>query len=99
MARSQGPLDELKKQYDGQVHVLVGDLADFNLGEKAKDAALQAWGHLDGLILNHGVLDPVERVANATIDEWRKAFDVNYFSCVAMVLCMEQIGFKRLIAS
>jgi len=29
VARTAGPLEELKKQYPGQVEVLVGDLADF----------------------------------------------------------------------
>ncbi|KAF2086650.1 NAD(P)-binding protein [Saccharata proteae CBS 121410] len=85
VARSREPLDRLRNEYPGQVQVLSGDLADFSLGKKAVDLALDAWSKLDGLIVNHGVLDPVKRIADADPEEWRKAFDVNVFSAVAMV--------------
>ncbi|KAF2226478.1 hypothetical protein BDZ85DRAFT_256226 [Elsinoe ampelina] len=85
VARSRGPLDELKQQYGDQVQVLAGDLSDFSLGPKALDLATSTWNRLDGLILNHGVLDPVKRVAQADPEEWRKCFDINFFSYVASV--------------
>ncbi|TKX25672.1 oxidoreductase-like protein 14 [Elsinoe australis] len=85
VARSKGPLDELKQQYGDQVQILTGDLSDLSMGQKALDLATSTWNRLDGLILNHGVLDPVKRVAQADPKEWRKAFDINFFSCVAAV--------------
>ncbi|WPG99918.1 Hypothetical protein R9X50_00273900 [Acrodontium crateriforme] len=84
VSRSEQPLRELEKQYNGQVAVLAGDLADFSLGEKAVELAKQQWQRLDGVIVNHGVLDPVKRVVASSADEWRAAFDVNFFSAVAM---------------
>lgn len=84
VARSEGPLKELDSQYPGQVGVLSGDLADFSLGQKAIDLAQSKFNQLDGVIVNHGVLDPVQRIANATAEAWRSAFDVNLFSAVAM---------------
>jgi len=85
VSRSQQPLEELQSQFSDQVEVLAGDLADLSLGQKAVDAAVSRWGGLDGLIVNHGRLEPVERIADADLDEWKGAFDVNYFSAVAMV--------------
>jgi len=85
VSRSKEPLEELQSQYKDQVEVLAGDLADLSLGQKAVDAAVSRWGSLDGLIVNHGRLEPVERIADANLDEWKGAFVVNYFSAVAMV--------------
>jgi NAD(P)-dependent dehydrogenase (short-subunit alcohol dehydrogenase family) len=63
-------------------------LADFSLGQKAVDLAVSKWSQIDGLIINHGVLDPVKRIADSDAEEWRKAFDVNVFSAIAMVLLL-----------
>jgi len=85
VARSQQPLENLSKQYPGQVKVLAGDLADFSLGNKALDLATSTWNRLDGIIINHGILAPVKKVANSEADEWRDLFDVNVFSAISMV--------------
>jgi len=36
------------------------------------------------------VLEPVQRVADADIKEWRRAFDVNFFAAVALVRTNER---------
>jgi NAD(P)-dependent dehydrogenase (short-subunit alcohol dehydrogenase family) len=50
------------------------------------DAIFQAektYQHIDGLILNAGVLDPVGCIGDdTTIASWRNHFDVNFFSHV-----------------
>lgn len=84
VARSEAPLRQLEQQYADQVDVVTGDLADFSLGSKAVQAAEDRWQRLDGLIVNHGVLDPIKRVADSTAEEWRTSFDINFFSAIAM---------------
>lgn len=84
VARSEQPLRELEKQYRSQVEVVVGDFADLTLGKRAVDVALDKWQRLDSVIINHGVLDPVQRFANSNVDDIRKAFDMNYFSAIAL---------------
>lgn len=64
---------------------LAGDLADFTLGKKVVDLAISKFGRLDGLIINHGVLNPVKRISETDAEEWRCAFDINVFSAIAMV--------------
>ena len=60
-------------------------MADATLPQKAVDLANERWGRIDSLIVNHGTLDPVKKVADSSAEEWRKGFDVNVFSAVGMV--------------
>ncbi|KAL2863968.1 SDR family oxidoreductase [Aspergillus lucknowensis] len=85
IARSIEPLQTLKDEYTNQVAILNGDLADFSLGQKAVDLALKSFGAVDGLVLNHGILGQVGKIANADIAEWKKGYDVNFFSLVSFV--------------
>ncbi|GAM84152.1 hypothetical protein ANO11243_021450 [Dothideomycetidae sp. 11243] len=84
-ARSRAPLDELREKYSGRVEIVVGDAADPRVAEDLRDRATK-WdqGKLDGLILNHGALEPVTRIADADLKAWRTAFDVNFFSYVGI---------------
>src|SRR5579871_5717089 len=79
-ARSNEPLEKLKSDYPDQVQLLVGDLADFSLGQKAVSLAKSKWDRLDGLIINHGVLNPVTRIRDVQVEEWRECFNINVFS-------------------
>lgn len=85
VARSLEPLQKLKEQYGNQVEVVNGDLADFSLAEKAVDVAIKSFGQLDGLVLNHGILGQVGKIAVADVNQWKEDFDVNFFSLVAFV--------------
>lgn len=67
------------------MQLLSGDLSDFSVGKQAADLAASAWGRLDGLVVNHGVLEPVKKIADTDPEEWRAAFDVNVFSAAALV--------------
>lgn len=49
------------------------------------DLAIKAFSNLDGLILNHGTLEPLKRISDSTPKEWRAAFDINFFSLLAFV--------------
>ncbi|KAI5361065.1 Putative short-chain dehydrogenase/reductase SDR, NAD(P)-binding domain superfamily [Septoria linicola] len=84
VARTETPLRELEQQYPNQTAILTGDLADLSLGQKAIDLTVQQFGQLDGVIVNHGVLDPVKRVVDSTAEEWRDAYNINFFSAVAI---------------
>jgi hypothetical protein len=55
------------------------------VGPKVVLAALKAFTRIDGLIINHGTLSPVTRIADSNPEEWRSAFDVNFFSAVSFV--------------
>ncbi|KAL8995575.1 MAG: hypothetical protein Q9169_004717 [Polycauliona sp. 2 TL-2023] len=88
IARTKQPLQDLQNQFPDdqvQVQVLAGDLGDYSLSQKAVQLAVAKWDKLDGLVLNHGVLGPVDRVANNQPEDWRSYFDMNLFSSVTFV--------------
>ena len=85
VARGKQPLDEIKARYPDQVQVLAGDLTDYSLGKKAVDLAVSKWGKLDGMVLNHGTLGPVDKIANNDPNDWRSCFETNLFSSIAFV--------------
>lgn len=85
VARSKAPLEELKSKYPQQVQFITGDLAKFSLAQETVDLTLKEFGEIDGLIINHGILDPVATVGDSEPEAWREAFDINFFSAIAFV--------------
>jgi len=55
------------------------------LGAKAVELAISRWERLDAVIVNHGTLDPVKKLADTDAEEWTKSFDINVFSAIAVV--------------
>lgn len=101
VARTAAPLAALKTQFPGQVEYSTVDLTDFSVREeghgpgtaadsfqtapKLVDQAVQAFGRLDGLVINHGALAPITRLIDADIGEWKRLYDINFFSALALV--------------
>ncbi|KAF2738183.1 short chain dehydrogenase-like protein [Polyplosphaeria fusca] len=85
VARSHAALDQLHYQYPDRVEVLAGDLSDVNISAKAVDLAISRWGRLDAVIINHSTLEPVKKVADTSVEEWKKSFDVNVFGAIAII--------------
>ncbi|EPE36985.1 NAD(P)-binding Rossmann-fold containing protein [Glarea lozoyensis ATCC 20868] len=85
VARSEEPLQKLKAEYPGQVEYLAADLNDFLNGAKAVDICLKSFTRIDSIIINHGTLTPVKRIADCTAEEWKTLYDTNVFSAVAFV--------------
>lgn len=85
LARSAEPLEKLKTRSPDRVSFCYGDLGDFSFAEKAVEIARKNFGRLDGLVLNHGMLEPATRIADSVVGEWRRCFDVNFLSLVGFV--------------
>lgn len=85
LARSVEALTQFRDECPKQVRILPGDMSDFSLARGAVDLALKEFGQLDGLIINHGTLGHVDKIEDCNLDEWRRVFDVNFFSAVAFV--------------
>jgi NADP-dependent 3-hydroxy acid dehydrogenase YdfG len=86
VSRTASALTQLRDRYGvDKVEVVAGDLSDFSVSKKAVEVANDRFGRLDGLIVNHGSLDPVKKVADSSPQEWSKAFDTNVFSAIALV--------------
>lgn len=85
LARGKEALEKLQSQYPKQVRVVIGDIADLSLAQSTADVAIKEFGQINGLVVNHGVLPPVNPVGDADIESWKHNFDVNFFSAVALV--------------
>lgn len=85
LARSKHLLDKIQAQYPQQVRVVVGDMSNLSLAQKAVDVTIQEFGRMDGIVINHGILTPVSPVADCDLEAWKNTFDVNFFSAVAFV--------------
>ena len=65
---------------------LQGDITDPAFGDRLVAAALDRWGRLDTLVNNAGTtaLIPHQDLAAASLDVWRRIFEVNVFGTWAM---------------
>lgn len=85
LARSRAPLEELQDQYPKQVRVVTGDIAEFSIAKRAAGLATSEFGQIDGLVINHGQLSPVTRIADSNVEEWKNSFDISFFSAIELV--------------
>ncbi|PSR80867.1 hypothetical protein BD289DRAFT_484706 [Coniella lustricola] len=84
VSRTESELEALKKEYPSQVRYLAADLTQFENATKVVDLAVGFGGKLDGLVVNHAALEPIKRIADSSIDEWKKLYDINFFSALAI---------------
>jgi NAD(P)-dependent dehydrogenase (short-subunit alcohol dehydrogenase family) len=54
---------------------------------KAIDHVLAIYGHIDALILNAAILEPLGRIGDddTPISAWKSHFDINFFSLVSVI--------------
>ncbi|KAJ4266263.1 hypothetical protein NW762_004246 [Fusarium torreyae] len=82
-ARSSEPLESLKKSHPDQVQFIAGDIVEPQLPTKLVDLAVSSFGKVDGLVVNHGILAP-KKFADTNLEEWKKIYDINVFSGIAL---------------
>ncbi len=81
---------------DESVKQLQIDVAESDCPKKVVAAAVDAWGKVDGVVFNAGVIEPIKRIKDADISEWQHLFNVNFFSVVALVgYNVTYFSFKR----
>ena len=78
-------MNQLKSRAPEQVQTLAGNLTDLSLLQRAVELAIRSFGKVDALIVNHGTLGEVKRIADCDPAGWQKTFDVNLISAVACV--------------
>lgn len=84
-SRSAEPLEKLRAEFPEQVAVVAGDATDPAIAAKAVSTAVEKFGGLDGLVINHATLGEVKKVADSGISSWRKDYEINFFSAVEFV--------------
>lgn len=85
IARSEGPLKELKEKYGEKFFYVVGDITDESILKQLTAGAIAGHGKIDSVIANAGVLEPVQNIHHVKIADWKKLYDINFFSIVSLV--------------
>ncbi|KAI1844994.1 hypothetical protein JX265_008421 [Neoarthrinium moseri] len=85
VARSEAGLQKLKSEHPSSVEYASADLGDLKTAPSIIQAATKAFGKIDGIVINHGVLTPLTKIADADVEDWRRAYDINVLSAVALV--------------
>ena len=65
--------------------MVAGDITESSLSEKILQVVETDFQRLDGLVVNHGKLEPVDRIADLNIQEWESNFQINLFSALQLV--------------
>jgi 3-oxoacyl-[acyl-carrier protein] reductase len=66
----------------GTVETLLADVSDADAVAAVAQRAVDAFGRIDALVSNAGVLSPNGRIHNLTTDDWERAFRVNVLGAV-----------------
>jgi len=72
---------KLQKTFDKDLLFIEADVANEKAIRDAIAQTLKTYQHIDGLILNAAIGDPGQ-IASWPMEEWRKMFDVNFFSLI-----------------
>jgi NAD(P)-dependent dehydrogenase (short-subunit alcohol dehydrogenase family) len=64
---------------------LCADMGHEGTGKKLVELAIEKFGRLDAVVVNHGVVDPVARLEEADVKDWKDSFEINVFGVVELV--------------
>jgi meso-butanediol dehydrogenase / (S,S)-butanediol dehydrogenase / diacetyl reductase len=67
---------------DASIETALADVGDVDQVRSVVDLAVKAFGRLDALISNAGVLSPNGRIHNLTTEDWERAFRINVLGAV-----------------
>ncbi|KAI0019102.1 short-chain dehydrogenase [Xylariomycetidae sp. FL0641] len=84
VARSENDLQTIKSQHPSLVEFTSADLGDLKTPSKIISSAVKAFGKIDGIVINHGTLSPIGKIADADPEEWRRAYNINFFSALGL---------------
>lgn len=96
-ARSEEQLQFLRKTHGPErVAYVVGDICDEKVRSAIMSKAIESFGGVDAVIFNAGALDPVGSIADANCDQWKRLFDINFFSVLDLTAkCIPELRKSR----
>jgi NAD(P)-dependent dehydrogenase (short-subunit alcohol dehydrogenase family) len=95
-ARNREALERVARQitFRGEaVRVVDGDISRYEVCQEIVTQTVQAFGRIDAVINNAGIIGPLSLVADIPPEEWKRTLEVNLFGPVQ--LCMEAIPYLR----
>lgn len=77
LARNREAISALAEEIGPQALAVPCDVADWRSVFEAVDRVVVAWGRLDVLINNAGIIDPIARIADADPTAWARLIEIN----------------------
>jgi NAD(P)-dependent dehydrogenase (short-subunit alcohol dehydrogenase family) len=77
LARSTDEIDALASEIGSAALAIQCDVADYGQVKAAVDKTVAAFGRLDVMISNAGMIQPISRIASSDPAEWANAVNVN----------------------
>lgn len=85
VSRGETGLKELRQKYPDRFVYITGDVANEATSKAVINLALDSYGHIHGIVLNAGVLEPVAPIAEADIEKWKRLYEINLFAPLCLV--------------
>ncbi|KAI6781973.1 putative oxidoreductase C30D10.05c-like protein [Emericellopsis cladophorae] len=82
-ARSADLLEKIKAQSPKQVEYVAGDMTDETIPGKLVTLAVEKFGGVNGVVINHGVLNP-KKMVDSSLEDLKRVYNVNVFSNFTM---------------
>jgi NAD(P)-dependent dehydrogenase (short-subunit alcohol dehydrogenase family) len=77
LARNHEAISALAEEIGPQALAVPCDVADWRSVSEAVDRVVVAWGRLDVLVNNAGIIDPIARIADADPTAWARLIEIN----------------------
>ena len=77
LARSEAAINQIARELGEKAMAIACDVSSFAEMESAVQATIAKFGHVDILINNAGVIDPISHLATADPVAWAKAIEIN----------------------
>ena len=82
----ESELESLVESNSHRLWMTTGDVTSAADRKKTIDVCTSTLGGIDTLIYCAGIITPIERIENVDIERVKKAYDVNVYGAIAMVL-------------
>ncbi|KAF5625176.1 uncharacterized protein FTJAE_10073 [Fusarium tjaetaba] len=78
-------LELIQGDYPQKLHIVVGDVSQENTNIQAVETAIRHGGRLTTLILNAATFRPLGAFPTLSLESWKHAFNINFFSIIHML--------------
>lgn len=85
IARNEDALKSLKDTVGARFQYLAGDITDEDKINELVEKVVLEQGRIDSIVANAGVLEPVAKVGSSSVAEWKKLYDINFFSIIHLI--------------
>ena len=76
-ARSQARIAAIAAEIGASARAIACDVADYDDVERLVRETADAFGSVDLLVNNAGVIEPIARMSESTPEDWGTAFDIS----------------------